>query len=132
MIKEILYNLKTFAMFKFIAFNIKTLGFWGWFIREFNNGWYYERKFVWKYFLSSMFNYFIGHPFLGFGISSIAVLVLGWESGYLLTLGIVIGVELYQMLFKMKAAVWYPIDAINDIATWMLGAYLFNLFNPMI
>ena len=128
--KKIIHNLVTFEMFKFIGRNIKELGFWGWFIREFNNGWYKERRFQWKHFLKSLFNYAIGHPFLGFGISSIAVLVLGWENGYFLTLGIVIGVELYQMLFQMKARVWYPIDALMDILTWVVGSFIFMRFYP--
>ncbi len=131
MLKDLIYDLTHFTMFKWIWGNIQELGFFKWFLIEFNNSWYKTRSFRWSGFLKVWFNFLIGHPFLGFGISSIAVLVFGWESGTWLVLGIVIGEEIRQMLFGMKAKVWYPIDALADISTWMAGAFLFNLINPM-
>lgn len=127
--KLIWYNLRTFRMFKFIAKNIKEFGFWKWFALEFNNGWYSTYTFEWPVFLKSLFNYFIGHPFLGFGISSIWVIGFGMDKEYVYVpiLTLVILEELRQTIIVKLAAKWWPIDSLFDILTWISGGVIFNL-----
>lgn len=128
--KEIIWNLKEGIVFKWIWWNMKSLGFWKWLALEFNNGWYVTHSFKWLVFLKSMFNYFIGHPFLGFGIASISVVVFGMaSSGVLLPIFlIVLAEEARQFFWQQKAGKWWPVDTLADIATWLAGGLLFQHF----
>ena len=131
MIKNIWYQLIHFTMFKFIIDNIKGVGFWKWLSREFNTGYYAYGHWYWgwKGFTKSMFNYLIGHPFLGFGISSIWVIAFGMseKSAYLPVLTLVILEEMRQTIIVKRAARWWPVDSFFDVLTWLAGAGIFNI-----
>ena len=115
--------------FKTIQDNIETFGFWTWLSREFNTYYYDSGGWYWGNpgFLKSCFNYFIGHPFLGWGVSSIAILLFDVPRiiGIFIVIAFVILVEMYQFIWQKEAEKWFPVDAFFDVLTWTAGAVIF-------
>jgi hypothetical protein len=123
---EIIKNLKECTAFRAIKTNIKVLGFWKWFLNEFNTGWYATRSFKWSVFLKSCFNYAIGHPFLGFGVAAIATIVFKMQDPIKAVLVVVLLEQARQFFIQKKAAAWYPNDCLADIFTWLIGGAFFH------